>query len=149
MTHAALNLTETKQMNDKIFLDTNILVYCYTETEPIKKSVALSIAQNSDAWISTQVLQELSNILRKKFNKTWIEIDLTAEEICQNFEIFLNTPEIILDAIRIADRYGYSFYDSLILSSAISIECKIVYSEDMQHGQVTDDVLEIKNPFKP
>ncbi len=51
--------------------------------------------------------------------------------------------------IRIAERYKYSFYDSLILSSCLAIGCKIVYSEDMKDGQVIDGTLEIKNPFLP
>lgn len=55
-------------MSDRIFFDTNVLVYCYTETEPNKKSVAVEFAQSPDAWISTQVLQELSNTLRRKFD---------------------------------------------------------------------------------
>jgi predicted nucleic acid-binding protein len=54
-------------MNDKSFLDTNVLVYCYTETEPEKQAVAVALAEQSDTWVSTQVLQELSNTLRRKF----------------------------------------------------------------------------------
>jgi predicted nucleic acid-binding protein len=106
-------------MSDRIFFDTNVLVYCYTETEPNKKSVAVEFAQSPDAWISTQVLQELSNTLRRKFGKEWTEVVGTLEEVCQNFEVFTNLPDTLRDAIRIADKYGYSLYDSLILSSAL------------------------------
>ncbi len=134
-------------MSDKIFFDTNVLVYCYTETELNKKAIAIGLAQSPDAWVSTQVLQELSNTLRKKFGKDWAEIAMTVEEVCQNFEVFVNQPDTVRDAIRIADRYGYSLYDSLILSSSISVGCSIVYSEDMQNGQVIDGVLKIVNPF--
>lgn len=136
-------------MSDKIFFDTNVLVYCYTETEPNKKAVAQGLAQSPDAWVSTQVLQELSNTLYKKFGKTWAEIDLTVEEVCQNFEVFVNQPETLRDAIRIAERYKYSLYDSLILSTSHAIGCKTVYSEDMKDGQIIDGKLEIKNPFLP
>ena len=136
-------------MSDKIFFDTNVLVYCYTETEPTKKAIAQGLAQSPDAWVSTQVLQELSNTLQKKFGKTWTEIDLTIEEVCQNFEVFVNQPETLRDAIRIAERYKYSLYDSLILSSSLALECKTVYSEDMKDGQIIDGTLEIKNPFLP
>lgn len=136
-------------MSGKIFFDTNVLVYCYTETEPHKKVIAVGLAQNPDTWVSTQVLQELSNTLRKKFNKDWKEITLTVEEVCHNFEVFTNQPDSLRDAIRIAERYGYSLYDSLILSSSLAIGCKIVYSEDMQNGQVIDGVLTIINPFLP
>ncbi|HRI60833.1 MAG TPA: PIN domain-containing protein, partial [Saprospiraceae bacterium] len=138
-----------KQMSDKIFFDTNVLVYCYTETEPMKKTIAQALAQSPDAWASTQVLQELSNTLHKKFGKTWAEIDLTVEEVCQNFAVFINQPETVRGAIRTAERYKYSFYDSLILSSCLAIGCKTVYSEDMKNGQVIDGTLEIKNPFLP
>lgn len=97
-----------KPMSDKILFDTNVLVYCYTETEPNKKAIAVGLAQSPDAWVSTQVLQELSNTLRKKFGKDWAEIHRTVEEVCQNFEVFVNQPDTLRDAIRIADRYGYS-----------------------------------------
>lgn len=136
-------------MSGKIFFDTNVLVYCYTETEPQKKSVAVGLAQNPDAWVSMQVLQELSNTLRKKFGKDWSEIALTVEEVCQNFEVFYNQPDTLRDAIRLADKYGYSLYDSLILSSSLAIGCSTVYSEDMQNGQIIEGVLTIVGPFLP
>ena len=134
-------------MNDKIFFDTNILVYCYTKTEPEKNKVAINLAQNPEAWISTQVLQELANTLRKKFSRDWAEVGATVKEVGQNFEVFTNELDTLSDALRIANQYGYSFYDRLILSSALSIGCSIVYSEDMQHGQVIDGKVKILNPF--
>jgi predicted nucleic acid-binding protein len=134
-------------MSDKVFFDTNVLVYCYTETEPAKKATAVSLAQNPNAWVSTQVLQELANTLRRKFGKNWDEIAATTEEVCQNFEVFINQPDTLYDAFRLADKYGYSLYDSLILSSSLSIGCTVVYSEDMQNGQVIAEKLKIVNPF--
>ena len=135
-------------MSDKIFLDTNVIVYCYTSTEPVKRSIALQLAQQQDIWVSTQVLQELSNTLRKKFHIPCPDIQLTLQEIHQNLEVFVNTYNVVLDATRIADRYGFSFYDCLIISSCLANGCNILYSEDMQDGQVIDGVLEIRNPFK-
>lgn len=134
-------------MSDKIFFDTNILVYCYTETELTQKTIAVNLAQSPDAWVSTQVLQELANTLRKKFGKNWDEIAATVEEVCANFKILTNQPDIIHDAFRVAAKYGYSLYDSLILSSSLAIGCSIVYSEDMQNGQIIDEKLKIVNPF--
>ena len=136
-------------MGDKTFFATNILVYCYTETESNKKAIAVGLAQSPEAWTSTQVLQELSNTLRKKFGKNWAEIAMIVEEVSQNFEIFANQPDTLREAIRIADRYGYSLYDGLILSSSWSVGCSIVYSEDMQSGQIIDGILKIVNPFRP
>lgn len=136
-------------MNGKVFFDTNILIYCYTTTEPAKQTVATGLAQNPEAWVSTQVLQEISNTLRKRFGKSWSEIESVIKEVCQNFNVHQNREDTIFDALRIADRYQYSFYDSVILSSSLQIGCHTVYSEDMQHGQVIDGVLTIINPFLP
>ncbi|HYX09024.1 MAG TPA: hypothetical protein VE912_19990 [Bacteroidales bacterium] len=58
-------------MNDNCFIDTNILVYCYTADEPVKQQKALDIANSSDAFISTQILTELSNTWKKKFKPDW------------------------------------------------------------------------------
>lgn len=136
-------------MSAKIFLDTNVLVYLYTATEPIKREIAVALAQDGEVWISTQVLQELSNILRKKFSLPWYDIVSALDEVGQNLIVFTNRPETIRDAVRLAERYGYSFYDCLILSSCLAIGCEIVYSEDMQDGQIIDGRLIIQNPFKP
>ncbi|AEE53534.1 PIN domain-containing protein [Haliscomenobacter hydrossis] len=134
-------------MNDKSFLDTNILVYCYTENEPDKKAVALALAQHSETWISTQVLQELSNTLRKKFRLSWPDINATLHEVSQNLGVYTNQYDTITNAVRIAERYGYSFYDCLIISSCLAIGCDVLYSEDLQNRQVIDGILEIRNPF--
>ncbi len=136
-------------MTGKIFLDTNVLVYCYTQTEPLKQSLAIDLAQYQDAWISTQVLQVLANILYKKFGQTWNDIELTLQEVSQNFQVFTNDIGIIQTATQLANRYGYSFYDCLILSSGLSIGCGTLFSEGMQHGQIIEAQLEIRNPFLP
>lgn len=72
-------MTGRKQMNDSFFIDTNILVYCYTEDETTNKRKALGIVNHSDAFISTQVLTELANTLKRKFKLDWqvVENSLT------------------------------------------------------------------------
>jgi len=125
-------------MSGKSFLDTNVLVYCYTETEPEKQAVAVSLAEQSETWVSTQVLQELANTLRKKFKISWLNIDATLQEVNQNLNLHTNTYSTIIDATRIAERYGFSFYDCLIISSCLAIGCDVLYSEDLQSGQLID-----------
>jgi predicted nucleic acid-binding protein len=68
-------------MNDNCFIDTNILVYCYTGDEPEKQRKALDIANRPDSFISTQVLTELSNTLKRKFNLNWKEIETLLSEV--------------------------------------------------------------------
>ncbi|MCB0615437.1 MAG: PIN domain-containing protein [Lewinellaceae bacterium] len=134
-------------MNDKCFLDTNILIYCYTSTEPDKLAKAQAVASLPNVVISTQVLKELANVLRKKFNLDWPSIQATLNEVENNFEVCANTALLIRHACSIADRYGFSFYDSLIIAASLESGCTILYSEDLQNGQVIENTLTIKNPF--
>jgi predicted nucleic acid-binding protein len=136
-----------KQMNDNCFIDTNILVYCYTEDEPVKCKKAMAVCDAPNAFISTQVLTEFSNTLKKKFGFLWKDIELSLNEISSNFNVHVNKPATVEQACRIAEKYKYSFYDSLIVTASLACNCTILYSEDMQHGQVIEDRLKIVNPF--
>lgn len=137
-----------KQMKDNRFVDTNILVYCYTNDELQKREKALDVCKNIDTYISTQVLTELSNTLKKKFKLDWKNIENVISEINSGFHIFVNKPSTIEKACQIADKYDYSFYDSLIIAAALACNCLILYSEDMQNGQIIENSLTIVNPFK-
>ena len=134
-------------MNERCFLDTNVLIYCYADTEPLKQSRARLVASLSNVVVSTQVLKELVSVLRKKFKQDWPSIKATLDEVTSNFEIYQNDTSAIKQACSIAERYGMSFYDSLILAAAIGDGCTILYSEDMQHDQKIENTLTIKNPF--
>jgi len=135
-------------MSGSFFVDTNILIYSYTTSDSSKQSKAREIISQESAWISTQVIQEFINILRKKFSLDWLKIESGLKEVFENFLIHINSPQTIQKACTLAHKYGYSFYDSVIISAAIERECKILYSEDMQHGQVLEEKLMIINPFK-
>jgi predicted nucleic acid-binding protein len=136
-----------KQMNGNRFIDTNILIYCYADDELIKQQKALEIVNNQDTFISTQVLTELSNTLKKKFKLDWQKVKKVISEVNSDFNVFVNKPSTIEQACHIADKYQYSFYDSLIISAALSCNCKTLYSEDMQNGQVIENSITIVNPF--
>ena len=135
-------------MNDNCFIDTNILVYCYTDDEPVKQQKALDIANNPDTFISTQVLTKLSNTLKKKFKLDWKTVENVVSEVSTDFNVYVNKPSTIERACKIADKYQYSFYDSLIIAAALSSNCKTLYSEDMQDGQIIEKSLTIVNPYK-
>lgn len=132
---------------DNVFIDTNILIYAYSETEKDKQSIAQELITNHGTYISTQVLQELCNTLFKKFKVGWTDIEKAVNENIQNNVLYINTDKNILHACQIADRYKYSFYDSLIISAALYLNCRILYSEDLQHEQIIDGRLKIINPF--
>ena len=134
-------------MNERVFLDSTILIYSYSSTEAAKQVTARALVSDNESIISTQVLQELCNILLKKFGYGHHEARAAIAENCSNNLLFTNRRETVVHACEIASRYQFSFYDSLIVSAALQCECEILFTEDMQDGQVIDGQLLIKNPF--
>jgi predicted nucleic acid-binding protein len=135
-------------MPDNVFLDSNVLVYSYSNSEIQKQQIARRLIADSNSLISTQVLQELCNIVTKKFKFSYEQASTAIRESCQNNSLHINTSDTVLQACDIVGRYGFSFYDSLIISAALESGCAILYSEDMHDGQVIDGKLTVKNPFK-
>lgn len=136
-------------MKDKVFIDTNILVYLYSNSEMQKQGIARSLLFESDIdiFISTQVLGEFTNVLYKKYDYSISTIKTAITDFKNNFSVHnikTETVERALDMMRI---YKYSYWDSLIIASAIENNCLILYSEDFQHNQVLEQKLRIINPF--
>ncbi|MCB0613137.1 MAG: PIN domain-containing protein [Lewinellaceae bacterium] len=77
----------------------------------------------------------------------WLSIQATLNEVENNFEVYANTARSIKHACFIADRYGFSFYDSLIIAASLESGCTVLYSEDLHDGQAIENTLTIKNPF--
>lgn len=134
-------------MKGSCFIDTNVLVYCYSTTETAKKQKAVEVSNSENAIISTQVLKEFSNTLYKKFRLDWSSIERSLNELTDNFYVFINSPQKIINACTIASKYGFSFYDSLIIRSALESGCNNLYTEDLQHNQLIENKLRIINPF--
>jgi len=132
-------------MRDRIFLDTNILVYALLD-EGIKQQTALELLQ-SGCVISTQVLNEFAQVARKKAKLEWQEITELSSAIQSLTEIIPLDLAIHNRALTIAASYGYSFYDSLIIAAASETGCNVLVSEDMQNSQKISN-LTISNPFK-
>ena len=134
-------------MNANVFLDTNILVYSYSNNEPDKRTVARTLISENNSFLSTQVLQELSNTITKKLGFSFSDAIKVVEEMSKNNNLNTNTQITIIKACEIAERYQFSFYDSMIIAAALESNCKILYSEVMQHNQIIQDTLKIINPF--
>ncbi len=134
-------------MNDRIFLDTNILVYSYSYAELEKQKIARKYIAEYNSFISTQVLQELANTLIRKF-KVSPSVALHSVRECRNNSVVhVNSENTITEACKIIERYGYSFYDSLIIAAALECNCQTLFSEDLNDGQVIENRLKIVNPF--
>jgi len=133
---------------NKIFIDSNVVIYAYSSSEKAKQQIARKVVQENYTVISTQVLQEMSNTLGRKYMLDYSSIKETLQEcIYSNNEVYTNQQQTIFKACDIAKRYQFSFYDSLIISAALESNCDILYSEDLQHNQIIDSVLTIINPF--
>ena len=133
-------------MNAK-FIDTNIVVYLFSGDEPEKRSKAENIVEADNLIISTQVLNEFANVMFRKFKLSPKEVSSACKELTLNFDIVTVNPSTIFNAIKLKERYGFSYFDSAILSSAIEAGCDTLYSEDLQHGQTIENQLRIINPF--
>ena len=136
---------------DKVFLDTNILVYAYDISSGSKHDVARNIV--ADLWnfrtgvLSIQVLQELFVTVTKKIPKP---LDVkTTRDIVRDFllwEVVDNDGELMMAAMDVQMKYHYAFWDSLIIAAAIKSGASILITEDLNNGQIIEGVL-IKNPF--
>jgi predicted nucleic acid-binding protein len=137
-----------KLTNDNAFIDTNILVYCYDANPSLKKERAIELTKNIPSlFISTQVVQELACVMSKKYNTKWNVVLQTIEELKKDFSIAVNSINTVVKACAIADKYKFSFYDSLIIAAALECNCKILYSEDLQNKQIIENSLMVINPF--
>ena len=132
-------------MNGNIFLDTNVFLYAYSD-DLNKKKRSLELL-NLLCMISTQVLSEISNVCFKKLNFSEAKVSTIIKKAIDSCDTFIVNEATIQQAIFIKNRYEYSYYDSLILASALESDCSILYSEDMQHEQVIEKSLKIINPF--
>ena len=146
-TQLILSLIDKKQMKDKIFIDTNILLYAYS-TEKNKQEIAQNIINtNNNIYISKQVINETINILIKKFKLNIKDIINVVKELEKEFIILDFDIQTQLNALKLKQNYNLQFYDALIVSTALKNSCTILYSEDMQDKLVIEKKLKIINPF--
>ena len=134
-------------MSARAFFDTNIFVYAIVQDDPRSQQAEDLLAQGGTA--SVQVLCEFADVVRRKAKMPWDEIRFAIENIkalCPDpLPITIDTHQA---ALAIAEKYSYRIYDALIVASALEARCAILYSEDMQGGQVIDGRLTIRNPFR-
>jgi predicted nucleic acid-binding protein len=136
-------------MTDKFFIDTNILVYACIGNDQVKHGKTLDFfktVENKEIFVSTQILSELYSALSKngideKLIKNYL-INIANRTIIA--VITLNTIKYCLD---LKEKYRYSYWDSLVLATALENNCSIVFSEDMKHNQLIEIKMRIVNPF--
>jgi predicted nucleic acid-binding protein len=138
-------------MADKYFVDTNILIYAHDSSAGAKHTRARDVIdrlwQTGEGVLSTQILQELCINLRRKVKKPMPLNELRA--LLQDYlswDIVVNTPASVLDALDIEAQYKISFWDALVLQAAGASGASTVYSEDLAANQRYGPI-QIVNPL--
>jgi predicted nucleic acid-binding protein len=128
------------------FLDSNVLVYAFTD-DP--RAIAAQALLERGCTISVQGLNEFANVARRNLGKSWREIrdDLAAiRTVCGTVvPIDLDTHEA---ALRLGEEHGFAFFDALMVAAALHAGSETLWSEDMQDGMLIEGRLRIVNPFR-
>lgn len=139
-------------MNDKFFLDTNILVYSFDPSSPNKTERADRLIseglESGKGVISYQVVQEFFNVAFRRFPEPMRigHAEQFLSTVLYPLWAVQSSPALCLKALQILDRFRLQWYDALIVAAALEAECGILFSEDFQNAQRFDD-LEVRNPF--
>ncbi len=133
------------------FLDTNIWLYAFLlsedEQEQKKSTIAKNLIKIQDIVISTQVINEVCvNLIRKSILDEQRLSNLIIS-FYSKYKVVAFNCNILLEASQLRNQYNFSYWDSLIIASALSVNAQCLYSEDMQHGLIVSKKLEIINPF--
>ena len=128
------------------FVDSNVLIYAFT-TDARAATAQAVLERGCPAGV--QGLNEFTNVARRKLRMTWRDVrDALAaiRIVCRPIvPIDIDTHA---DALRLAERHGFSIFDALMIAAALRTGCDALLSEDLQHGMVIDGRLRVVNPFR-
>ena len=129
----------------EVFFDTNLVFYLLSE-DAAKADRAEELL-SAGGRVSVQVLNEFAAVAARKLGMDWTDIGEILNQVravCLVEPLSIETHE---RGLAIAARYGLSIYDAMIVASALLAGCKELYSEDLQHGQIFERQLTVRNPF--
>ena len=136
-------------MAERSFIDTNVLIYAEASDSPVKQRTALALLrrlyEDAQGVLSTQVLQEYCNVALKKLKLPASHVRAQLD-LFEQFEVVQVTPAIIHAGLDLQQTRSVSFFDALILASAHASGCNVLWSEDLNAGEVISGV-KIVNPF--
>ena len=128
-----------------VFFDTSIVLYLLSADA--KKADRVETLLGAGGTISVQVLNEFAAVARRKSVRSWPEVREALSVVRATCVTHAVTEEIHDHGVDIAERYGFSLYDSMIVAAAQRAGCTTLLSEDLQHRQVIDGTLTVRNPF--
>jgi predicted nucleic acid-binding protein len=127
------------------FFDSNVLLYV-ASGDPAKADRAERLI-GEGGIISVQVLNEITNVARRKMGMSWMETHTFLSLVRSLLPVQPLTIDVHETGLALAERYGISVYDAMIAASALHADCDTLWSEDMQDGMTLDDRVRIINPF--
>ena len=127
------------------FFDTSVLLYLLSTDAGKADRVEALLAERGT--ISVQVLNEFAAVAIRKLKMPLPEVREVLDTIRAVCEVEPVTVETHDRALAIVERYGFSLYDSLLIAAASIADSKVLYSEDLQHGQLIERQLRVVNPF--
>jgi len=139
-------------MSGKYFLDTNIFVYSFDSSAPAKREKALELIREAvragAGVVSYQVVQEFFNVALRRFAQP-MGVEAAEQYLTVVFRPLVaveSSVSLARHALHVRSRFSLSWFDSLIVASALEARCGVLYSEDLQHGLEVEG-LRIENPF--
>jgi len=135
-------------MPDRIFVDTNILIYFISDEKKKKLRAKDVIFSSEDVFISSQVISEFISVCFSKNLLKTEEVIALVDDLLDALRFASIEENTIRKALQIRKKAHYSYWDSLVIASALENNCSTLYTEDMQEGQILDGSLTIINPFK-
>jgi len=130
----------------RIALDSNIIIYSHSLTQENKMQIAIDFFDENPV-VSSQVISEYLNVMRKKFKMEKNELI----QLCSSWLEKCIIHPVILSTIKLAQnligKYDFQLFDGIVVAAALEADCNIFYSEDIHDGLIIDNKLKIVNPF--
>jgi predicted nucleic acid-binding protein len=133
---------------DKAFIDTNVFIYIQRTDVPNKTEISEKVIDHFECVASTQILNEICNILTKKYPSPKEKIKNVLHSIQESCAMITVMNDFPGKALDYHFKYSISYFDALMVVAALEANCKYLISEDMQDGLIIDNKLQIVNIYE-
>ena len=135
-------------MSAKVMIDSNVWIYAFMKGDDGRIATATALIEKLDSIVlSTQIVNEVCNVLLRKHKASNTTISAYIDYFYEEFQDSVLDEGVLRLASKLRNNHSFSFWDSLIVASAIENNCAILYSEDMQHDLLIQNTR-IVNPFE-
>ncbi len=133
-------------MSDRCFLDSNVILYALDASDESRANVARRLVAARPV-VSTQVLGETASVMLRKLGIPPDQVGEHLRLLQRRCFVTITALTDYFRAVELHKRYQFSFWDCLVIAAALSAECEILYTEDLQDDQVLEGRLRVLNPF--